>query len=106
MKGVLRVPEVLRVSPGILEAKVLYYTGAQRCCPPASLPSSSFVPRAALHAAMLHPCSPLLRALYTCYPGAGKLGLSKREVGAMYARDPGTLLTSLAHIQEVAAWLG
>ena len=28
MKGVLRVPEVLRVSPGVLEAKVDYYTGA------------------------------------------------------------------------------
>ena len=27
MKGVLRVPEVLRVSPGVLEAKVDYYTG-------------------------------------------------------------------------------
>lgn len=36
---------------------------------------------------------------------AEELGLTKGEVGAMYARDPGTLLTSLAHIQEVAAWL-
>ncbi|PRW56726.1 mTERF domain-containing mitochondrial [Chlorella sorokiniana] len=62
MKGVLRVPEVLRVSPGVLEAKVAYYTD--------------------------------------------ELGLTKREVGAMYARDPSTLLISLPRIQEVATWLG
>lgn len=37
---------------------------------------------------------------------AEELGLTKREVGAMYARDPGTLLASLVHIQEVATWLG
>lgn len=66
MKGVLRMPEVLRVSPGILEAKVLYYTGALRRCPAgASGPYSSCLPRATLHVAVLHPCSPLLHALCT-----------------------------------------
>lgn len=30
MKGVLRMPEVLRISPEVLEAKVAYYTGGMQ----------------------------------------------------------------------------
>ncbi len=143
MKGVLRMPEVLRISPGVLEAKVAYYTGGMQTPQPVNLldclasqcsrllEHQHGLPHSAVHCcrrnsccepttAACHPVAqcplPSARDSIACLPtlphalclyclGAEELGLTKCEVGAMYARDPGTLLTSLAHIQEVSAWL-